>query len=176
MGPIDHAPRRLAPPLGAALLATLAGCGGQSPSTQVDSPTVAASTAGNQVVGAAVPWPTGGASVPATLPSGPSGSADLRIDLDDGSGHTATWTLTCEPAGGSHPEPARACGVLGAEGGRALEDVPAETVCAQLYGGPQVATISGSWRGVPVSARISREDACQTDRWTALLGLLPPVP
>jgi hypothetical protein len=43
--------------------------------------------------------------------------------------------------------------------------VPATTVCTQVYGGPQVAVVSGTLRGRPVWARFKRTDSCQIERW-----------
>lgn len=124
---------------------------------------------------APVPWETGRATLPATLPSSPPGRAALTVLLDDGFGVRTTWKLTCDPAGGTHPEPSRACGVLGAEGLEALPPSPQDAICTQQYGGPQKAKITGTWRGNTVSSEISRENGCEIARWTALLGLLPPA-
>lgn len=163
------------------------GCAGTQ--TELDAPpAVAASTAES---GAAVPpsggpssavqgtatgtddlWGAGG-STPSSLPSAPSGPADLTIVVDDGSGRRTTWTLTCDPAGGTHPQPEQACAVLGAAGGTALPPVSADTICSQQYGGPETATITGTWREATVSAEITLKDGCQIGRWTALRGLLP---
>jgi hypothetical protein len=112
--------------------------------------------------------------VPTDLPSVASGPAQLSILLDDGSGVRTTWTLTCEPAGGTHPRPVGACAVLGARGATAFPAPPADAICTEQYGGPQKARITGTWRGSPVSTELSLENGCQINRWTALLGLLPP--
>ena len=49
-----------------------------------------------------------------------TGATDLTIVLDDGSGSTRTWSLTCDPVGGTHPDPAAACQALDAHGATAL--------------------------------------------------------
>lgn len=128
-----------------------------NPSSGNDTPAASASAAG---------------ASPAAPPSAAAASADLTVVLDDGSG-TTTWHLTCNPTGGNHPDPQLACSVLGAQGERALPPVPAGTMCTELYGGPQKATISGTWRGQRVSARFSRTNGCEIARWDALRGLLP---
>ncbi len=125
-----------------------------------------------------IPWDTATATVnaprPVAVPSRPAGAARLSVLLDDGSGSRATWTLSCGPAGGDHPDPAKACGVLGANGARALPPTPAGTACTQIFGGPQQAAVTGTWRGAAVDSRFSLADGCEVERWNLLLGLLPP--
>jgi hypothetical protein len=99
-------------------------------------------------------------------------AADLTITVDD-SGTVTTWHLTCGPAGGDHPDPARACAVLAEAGARALPPVPRDMMCTQNYGGPETARIVGTWAGRPVDARFSKRNGCEIGRWRALTGLLP---
>ncbi|MDQ1292213.1 MAG: hypothetical protein QG608_90 [Actinomycetota bacterium] len=124
----------------------------------------------------AVPWEapriTAG-TPPKVTPSAPAGRADLTILLDDGFGVRATWTLTCDPAGGNHPSPSTACGVLGASGAKALPAPPTGQMCTQEYGGPQKALIRGTWRGKAISSQLTLENGCEISRWSSLLGLLP---
>lgn len=105
-------------------------------------------------------------------PASPS-PADLKIVVNDGSGTTTTWTLTCEPAGGNHPDPEAACRALDTNGTTALAAVAKDRSCTQIYGGPQTATITGTWRGAPVNSTFKRNNGCEVARWTALEGLLP---
>jgi hypothetical protein len=100
-------------------------------------------------------------------------STDLTIVSDDGKGKTETWTLTCDPAGGTHPDPAAACAALEAKGKTALPPVPKDMMCTQQFGGPQTAKITGTWKGEPVNATFSRTNGCEISRWKALTGLLP---
>jgi hypothetical protein len=101
------------------------------------------------------------------------GPADLTIVVGDGSGHTTTWHLTCEPAGGDHPTPAKACAALAEHGRTALPPVPTDRMCTEIFGGPQTARITGTWRGERVDAKLSRGNGCEIARWQALIGLLP---
>jgi hypothetical protein len=96
------------------------------------------------------------------------------VVLDDGSGVRSTWTLTCQPTGGDHPDPTKACGVLGANGDKAFRPTPAGQACSQVYGGPQKALVRGTWRGKAVSAQFDLENGCEVSRWNMLLGLHPP--
>jgi hypothetical protein len=119
---------------------------------------------------------TSGASG-ATGPSGAATSSDvsgsLTIVVDEGSGKPKTWTLTCDPPAGTHPDPTTACAAL-AKGAAALAMPAKDRTCTEIYGGPQTAKITGTWQGKEVAARITRTNGCEISRWDALRGLLPP--
>lgn len=102
------------------------------------------------------------------------GAAELTIVVDDGTGQQTTWTLTCDPVGGTHPDPAAACAALTAHGATALPPKRKDVACTEVYGGPQKATIRGTWQGKPVRSSFSRTDGCEISRWDQLKGLLPP--
>jgi Subtilisin inhibitor-like len=115
-------------------------------------------------------------SAPGATSSGSSavpGDTDLTIVINDGSGSTKTWRLTCNPAGGTHPDPSAACQALEANGAAALPPVPKDKACTQIYGGPETATISGTWKGQRVMSTFARNDGCQISRWKLMAGLLP---
>ena len=107
-------------------------------------------------------------------PDPSAGPTDLTIVHDDGAGQRTTWTLTCDPAGGTHPDPEAACAALVGNGDRALPPKRKDVVCSQVYGGPQTATIQGTWQGRTVRSSFSRTDGCEISRWDQLKGLLPP--
>jgi hypothetical protein len=125
------------------------------------------------VASPSAPAPASTSPAPSGPPTGSSGGASqLTIVVDDGTGSTSTWTLTCDPAGGDHPDATQACAAI--EGHRmALNPVPKDRMCAQVYGGPEKATITGTWRGEPIFAVLARTDACETARWDALVPLVP---
>jgi hypothetical protein len=83
------------------------------------------------------------------------------------------WTLACQPPSGTHPRRAAACRELARLGFRAFAPVPKDTACAEIYGGPQVAIVSGRVGGRRVWARLSRVDGCQIERWARVRSLLP---
>jgi subtilisin inhibitor-like len=115
-------------------------------------------------------------SAPSATPSGSSAEpadTDLTIVINDGSGSTKTWRLTCNPAGGTHPDPQAACQALEANGAAALPPVPKDKACTQIYGGPETATISGTWNGQTIMSIFARNDGCQISRWKLMAGLLP---
>lgn len=127
---------------------------------------------GDGVSGPADPA-TGGPSV-SDSPDPSSGGTELTIAIDDGAGQRTTWTLTCDPAGGTHPDAAAACAALAAHGDGALPPKRKDIACTQVYGGPEKATVTGTWQGRPVRSSFSRTDSCEISRWDRLVGLLPP--
>jgi hypothetical protein len=82
------------------------------------------------------------------------------------------WTLRCNPAGGTLPSPVQACARLLANL-TAVKPVPPETVCTQIYGGPQEALVSGTLRGRRVWVRFNRRNGCEIARWNRLRSLFP---
>ena len=48
-------------------------------------------------------------------------------------------------------------------------------MCTQQYGGPQVAVVTGWFRGREVNSTFSRIDGCEIARWRALAPLLGGV-
>ena len=126
---------------------------------------------------------------PGSSPSSPSGDAaepgtgapadatgELTISVSDGAGGTRTWTLTCGPgeeAGGDHPDPTAACAALRAAE-RPFAPVPRDMMCTQIYGGPETATVRGTWRGEGVQATFQRTDGCEISRWNRIAPVLQP--
>jgi hypothetical protein len=45
--------------------------------------------------------------------------------------------------------------------------------CTMVYGGPERATVTGTWRGQHVSAQFSRTNGCEISRWSRMVPLLP---
>lgn len=101
------------------------------------------------------------------------GSTELTIVVSTDTDPATTWRLNCDPSGGDHPEPEKACATLQAHAEQALASVPTDQVCAQVHGGDQTARITGTWRGEAVDALVTRADGCQIARWNSLVGLLP---
>ena len=105
-----------------------------------------------------------------------AGAIDLRI------AYRATETaalkrleLHCtSPAHGTVPVPATACRKLIAIGDKAFaRPHPQTTACAQIFGGPQTALVTGIYFGRPVWARLSRVDGCAIARWNSVAFLFP---
>jgi len=116
-----------------------------------------------------------GASSEAPAPAAPT--VDLRITVwpqGEGRSTAKKYTLRCNPAGGTLPNGRRACERLLALRA-AFAPVPRDTACTEIFGGPQTATVRGTYRGQPVTLDLSRSDGCTTAQWDRLGAVLPPV-
>jgi hypothetical protein len=149
--------RRLTALAALLILMVTVGCGGQTAETSDSTP---------------------GNTMPVTpseqTTASPTADTDLTIVINNGSDSMKTWRLTCNPPGGTHPDPEAACRVLEANGAAALPSVPKDKACTQIYGGPETASITGTWQGNQVTSTFARNDGCQISRWKLLEGLLPP--
>ena len=111
---------------------------------------------------------------PAPSP-GDAASTELEITFwpqGRSSGNAQTWTLTCDPGGGTHPSPEDACAQLAA-----LDDPfappPKDEICTEQYGGPEEALVEGTYRGRGVSYGLSRTNGCQIARYERYRFLIP---
>ena len=92
---------------------------------------------------------------------------DIRVVAAEGA-EPRGMTLTCDPVGGDHPNAEAACAKL-AEGGAGIFDaVPADQACTLIFGGPQTATITGTYKDASVDASFNRANGCEIDRWDTL--------
>jgi len=110
-------------------------------------------------------------------PKQPSG-AETRLEITvwpegEAQGAPQSYTLTCGPAGGNHPDPETACGVLEQVGAAAFAPVPEDAMCTQQYGGPQEALVRGAIAGELVDARLAYTDGCEIARWDAVSAVVP---
>ena len=99
--------------------------------------------------------------------------ANLRVSVkpEGSGGPERVRRVECAVLGEDAIDPR--CRVLGELTPRDLDHVPRRRVCAQVYGGPGTARVTGELRGVRVSAEFDLTDACEVDRWrrnAALLG------
>ena len=116
----------------------------------------------------------GAGEPPAGEPGGESGDAaaaatalDVTFWPRGRDGEKRTATLECEPPGGTHPAPEAACAALAANRD-ALEPVPRDVACTEIYGGPARAKLVGTVDGERVSAELSRHNGCEIARWDSL--------
>jgi hypothetical protein len=109
-------------------------------------------------------------------PASPGAAAptNLRITVwpKGTQGRPLSWSLRCNPAGGSLPRPVRACRVL-ASMARPFRPVPPGTICTGIYGGPAVALVRGTFRGRRLRTWFKRTDGCQIARWNRVRVLFP---
>jgi hypothetical protein len=106
---------------------------------------------------AAAPGPQGASVTVSFQPKGPDGpSKRTRIE--------------CERLG----EGSERCRNLARLTAEQLAPVPPDVACAERYGGPAQARVTGVVRGERVDARFNRTDACETRRWNDNAALLEP--
>ncbi len=113
-------------------------------------------------------------------------SASLNITVwpegqktPDDQANKRTWTLRCTPAAGTLPRAANACVRLAAiktpfaqpKGAGRVGRIG--QVCTAIYGGPQTALVTGTFRSRRVHATFSRVNGCEIARWTKLRFLFP---
>jgi hypothetical protein len=87
-------------------------------------------------------------------------------------GPAHSWTLGCSPVRGTLPERAEACRRL-AGLRNPFAPVAPDTFCTQVYGGPQVALVRGTFRGHRVWTYFRRRDGCEIARWKRVKFLFP---
>ena len=99
--------------------------------------------------------------------------ASLEISISSGvkDAPTKVWTLRCPP-GGTLPDAAQACLNL-----ERLHDpfgpVPKSVACTEIYGGPEIADVQGTFRDKPVNTRFLRTNGCEIARWNRVRFLFP---
>ena len=105
----------------------------------------------------------------------PGASTRLAIEIRPSGpgGPFAQHTLQCDPPAGSIPDAAGACEKLDELGDSIFAPLPDDVACTDIYGGPQIATVSGTLDGEAVSTRFTRTDGCQIERWDRAEFLLP---
>jgi Subtilisin inhibitor-like len=101
----------------------------------------------------------------------PSTSLTITYRADD-TAEPVVQTLTCDPSGGDVPDPPAACNSL-IEADNPFAPTPPATACTEIYGGPQTATVTGTFRGEPVDASFERTNGCEIARWDSLAFLWP---
>lgn len=117
----------------------------------------------------------------APLGAGPYPIADVSFDVDLGDGTTFSYRLACLGdtatfTGDTSLAADQACLALNdlEVRNRLLTDDHLDRMCTEQYGGPQVATITGTLDDEPIDASIDRANGCGIDDWDRLLAALLP--
>jgi len=100
--------------------------------------------------------------------SAPRPGSKLTLSYLAEAGYAAAVKITCEPAGGAHPEVAEACATLARTGADPSKITPEPTMCILVYS-PITAEISGTWRGTPVAWKRTYGNVCEMRRATGAL-------
>jgi hypothetical protein len=130
----------------------------------------------NRILAAAAALAFGGAVIAAG--AGPAAAAPPATDLTitylaSPSSAVVTWQLTCDPVGGTHPDPVGACARLDEVKADPFKPIPPGTICLPVMDGPETAHVTGRWRDQPVDATFDRVDSCESARWDNLVPVLP---
>ena len=105
--------------------------------------------------------------------SSPTADLQISVSIRNSEAPSQAWTLHCPP-GGTLPDAAAACRKLGQ-----IDDpfapVPEGTACTQIFGGPEIADVSGTFNGKAVDTQFSRGNGCELERWKRVGFLFPGV-
>jgi hypothetical protein len=115
---------------------------------------------------AAAPGSTGsaGGSAAGSGSSTQAAKTSLDIQVSHGGGTAITrWTLRCQPAGGTEPNPARACRVLDSVK-NPFGPPPKGIMCPMIVAGAKKAKVTGTFNGKPVNVTIY-DGGCWLARW-----------
>ena len=115
----------------------------------------------------------GGGKDQATGDAAPTANLQISISVRGSEQPSKLWTLRCPP-GGTLPDAATACRKLG-ELDDPFAPVPKGTACTQIYGGPEIADVSGTYDGKRLDTQFSRGDGCEIERWKRVGFLFPGV-
>jgi hypothetical protein len=96
---------------------------------------------------------------PAATPS--ASVADLTVEVEPG-GKKAT--VKCDV-----PDD---CSEIDGLDPKVFEPTPGNVACTQQYGGPETATVKGTFKGEPVETKFSRQNGCEIARWQDAMPLL----
>jgi hypothetical protein len=103
-------------------------------------------------------------------------AVELRITVrpEGSGGFERVRRIECGSLGQEAIDPR--CRLLGGLEPRDLVPVPRRAACAQIYGGPGTARVTGELRGTRVSASFDLTNACEIARWRRNSALLGPPP
>jgi hypothetical protein len=119
----------------------------------------------------------GSAAAPASTPNSGGGSpsgtttaaakVSLTVAVTGGQNSKAEhWTLRCEPAGGTYPDPAAACAKL-LQLKTIFSPPPAHIMCPMIMADARTYLVTGTFLGKRVHESIV-DGGCQLTRWSEL--------
>lgn len=159
---------------------TLAGCKNDQGTATSQPSDQASQPAQGATPGSQTPAPVSKSPIPppGLKPGAPATKLTITVRMAPKSG-PITRTLTCDPSGGTVPNPAGVCAglekVAAAKAGDPFAPTPTGQMCTQIYGGPQTATVKGTYKGRKVDATFGRKNGCEIKRWNDLAVLFGPL-
>jgi hypothetical protein len=105
-------------------------------------------------------------------------AAQLRVTVwsQGKTGLSVTRTLDCPSGTGTFPAARSTCTELSRLDTSVFAPVPAGTACTMIYGGRQIARVTGTLAGEAIDATFNRSNGCEIARWQRLGFLFGPAP
>ncbi|WP_087095984.1 SSI family serine proteinase inhibitor [Nocardiopsis sp. JB363] len=85
-----------------------------------------------------------------------------------------TWTLTCAPAGGDHPDPEAACAAIDELGTEPFTMDTSDMACTMQVGGPEEARVTGHVEDTEIDTEFNKRNGCEIDRFGDVEAVLNP--
>ena len=85
-----------------------------------------------------------------------------------------TYTLTCAPAGGDHPDPEAACEQIEEAGEEPFTLDTSDMACTMQIGGPEEAHVTGQVHGTEIDTEFNQRNGCEIERFEELETVLNP--
>ncbi|MFI5610444.1 SSI family serine proteinase inhibitor [Amycolatopsis sp. NPDC051903] len=98
--------------------------------------------------------------------SAPAPASALQLTMHETTGRISAVSLTCDPAGGTHPKAGEACATLTGVDGDISRIKPRLQRCTMIYSPVDVAAF-GTWHGQPVTFHATFANKCAADAQTA---------
>jgi Subtilisin inhibitor-like len=98
-------------------------------------------------------------------PAAPKVSLDIKVTGAPGTA-AKHWTLQCDPPGGTHPDPAKACATL-LKAKTPFAPVPKGMSCPMIMVGTRTATVTGTYFGKHVDTTFV-QGGCDIPRWAQI--------
>ncbi len=164
----------------AALGLLLTACGNEP--TEVGAPAPGSDESSSSAPDRDAPSAEEGTQSPGEAPGGGS-TTELTIErsLDDDGGPTpesgfeeGTWTLTCDPAGGDHPDPEAACDRIGEVGTEPFLLDTTDMMCTMQVGGPEVVRVTGRIGDTEIDTEFNKRNGCEIERFAEAGAVITP--
>ena len=85
-----------------------------------------------------------------------------------------TWTLTCAPAGGDHPDPEAACAAIDEIGTEPFTMDTSDMACTMQVGGPEEARVTGHVEDTEIDTEFNKRNGCEIDRFGEAEAVINP--
>ncbi|MBR8742257.1 SSI family serine proteinase inhibitor [Nocardiopsis sp. MG754419] len=85
-----------------------------------------------------------------------------------------TWTLTCAPVGGDHPDPEAACADIDAVGTEPFTMDTTDMMCTMEIGGPEEARVTGHVEDTEIDTEFNKRNGCEIERFAEVEAVINP--